>query len=258
MNNLIIESTNSFLEGINTNPYNNRGVEYNMYSYASLQQSEVGYQIVGDINSPVGSGDSFPIPDGFSASLSEGDGAPYIGTIEDSGTKYIALTDCSGYIIYIVAQANEVAMNELVQGAINGRGHMQPWPSAAQIAQYAGGQNWQQVLDSDGSVDFGLIQPGDIIAWDESGNTQDTGHVAIALSPSVQQSDGSYNVEISDSTVLQHLNNQRNGIKKGNDPTGVGKGIIGLKSVDGALQSNFYPGTDPWVEHPHINILRLV
>eukprot|EP00629_Pelagomonadales_sp_RCC1024_P016642 CAMPEP_0119293664 /NCGR_PEP_ID=MMETSP1329-20130426/46488_1 /TAXON_ID=114041 /ORGANISM="Genus nov. species nov., Strain RCC1024" /LENGTH=151 /DNA_ID=CAMNT_0007294537 /DNA_START=46 /DNA_END=498 /DNA_ORIENTATION=- len=151
MSNSIFESISTFLSGINTSPYTNQGVEYNMYSYASLQQSGYNYQILGDINDPLESGDSFPVPDGFVTSLSEGNGAPYIGTVEDSGTKYIALTDCSGYIIYIIAQANQDAMTELVQGAVIGRGHMQPWPSAAQIAQYHGGYNWRRIIDDNGA-----------------------------------------------------------------------------------------------------------
>ncbi len=254
MSNNLLSTTTDFLSGITGKLYSADGNDYNMYSYAYLQKTADGFNIENDDNPAVESLDDFPVPDGAAISIISNDEAPYIGT---AGGKYFALTDCSGYVIYIIAQTSQDACSEIVKDATGGRSHSQPWPSAAQYANYSGGTNWTQVLDDDGKTDFSLIEAGDIIAWDESGETKDTGHVMIAIEASVEQADGSYQVKISDSTVLAHKSDQRNGIKKGNDATGVGTGFIGLKTDGSDLQSNFYPGVDPWITHPHINILRL-
>ncbi len=251
-------ATSDFLNGIQehllTQSVNDQTVPYNMYSYGFLQQTADGYDIKNDNNPPVESLGNFSIPNNASFYLNADGEGPYIGTT--NGNEYFGLTDCSGYVIYLVAQASQQALNELIENATAGRPHIQPWPSAAQYANYTGGTYWKQVL-TDGSPDFSQIQPGDIISWDEEGNTTDTGHVMVAIENSSPQSDGSFQIKISDSTVLAHLDDQRNGVRKGNDITGAGSGIIGLKNEGSTLQSSFFPGTDPWITHPHINILRL-
>ena len=255
--NTLANTTTDFLKGIQNHLYtqtvNGQTSPYNMYSYGYIQQSSGVDEVKGDDYPPVESLSNFPIPEVANLYLNADGAGPYIGT---TGDQYFALTDCSGYVIYLIAQASQEALNELIENANSGRSHFQPWPSAAQFANYTGGNYWTQI-QKDGSPDFTQIQPGDIISWDESGDTMDTGHVMIAMAQPTLQDDGSFEVKISDSTILMHKDDMRNGVMKGNDPTGAGSGIIGLKIDSGNLQSNFYPGVDSWITHPHINILRL-
>jgi len=250
----LANTVSGFLDGITNKPYTQDGVDYNIYSYVSVAKSGNHYRIQGNVNNPIESHDTFPIPSEASISIIENDEGPYIGTVDNSGTQYFAITDCSGFIAYIVNQNNHKAMQELVKEATKGRGHKQPWPSAAQVANYEGGTYWTQVLNDKKVIDFELIKAGDIIAWDSEPGAKDTGHVMIAIEDAVKQDNGSYQVKVCDSTALSHQDDQRKGVKG----TGVGAGIIGLRTKEAQLQSNFNPASDyPWKTHPHINILRL-
>lgn len=263
-----------FSVGLATDPYCasppcDETTVYNMYSYGFLKTSGV----VKEGNAPVQSLSDFHLPQGeldtVVTNFSAGEG-PYIGKNEDD--KHFALTDCSGYVSYILKKTNSPAYKEVFKtvqdGSNQGISHLSYCPSASQFANFDIGssQNWAYV-GSKGDPDFSKIQAGDIIAWDEKPDADgDTGHVMIAAGPS-RGSDQScfYLVDIFDSTIDSHLNNSRFGIQNdSNTPTGVGFGTIGLRKDGNDHYSNFFPtidgcetGTDPWKFHPTITILRL-
>lgn len=252
----ISKTTSDFLTGINNSQYDPDGTGFNMYSYAYLKKGTDGFSVLNDNKPAVESLADFPVPAHANITLIEASEGPYIGTV---GSEYFALTDCSGFVIYIIAQTDASALSILLDGVKNGESHDQPWPSAAQYANYKGdGTTWTQVVDANGVADFANMEKGDIIAWDEvPGTSSDTGHVMIVNGKPTSVGDG-FNVEICDSTVLAHANDKRKGVEKGKDITGVGTGTIGLQwTKDGGYQSNFFPGADKWYSHPHINILRL-
>lgn len=264
-----------FFVGLSTNPYcaNTPCDEtsvYNMYSYGYLNNAG----IVPDNNPPVEDLTDFPLPSGDLDTILTNVAAlegPYIGKTADD--KHFAMTDCSGFVSYILKRTNSTAYGEIfktVQNGMNkGISHLSYCPSASQYANFDAGssQKWSYV-GSNENPDFSSIQAGDIIAWDEAPDDDgDTGHVMIAAGPSREADNGCfYLVDIFDSTLDAHLDNDRSGIKNGNDPSGVGLGTIGLKVLVGSneLQSNFYPtrtdcfaGTDSWNTHPIITILRI-
>lgn len=184
---------------------------------------------------------------------------PYIG--KTAGGEFFSLTDCSGFVSYVTSVADKDAYNEIWTYRPDVVDHLPYCPSAAQYANYVPRTNghWTRVLGEKGEVDFSLILAGDIIAWDEDDTDPDgdTGHVMIAAGASTFDSASSYyQVEIFDSTLDQHMDDVRNGKKRGDDPSGVGFGIIGLQKDGSTLQSNFFPGVDSWFTHPHITILR--
>ena len=259
MSNSLSQTTSDFLSGIKSNLYEPTEGEkkriYNEYSYGYLKKSSDGYDIENDKNPAVESLADFPIPDGAELSLDSDGKGPYIGTVKG---QYFALTDCSGYVIYLIAQSSQAAYDEIFQNAPDGNSHSQPWPSAGQYANYAGGNTWTQVLGEDKKTDLSLIEDGDIIAWDAAAGADDTGHVMVAIgnaeASETEGDDKVYTVKISDSTQFNHKDPECNGI----NGTGVGTGFIGLKvDSDGKLYSKFNPDKGDWKQHDHINILRL-
>lgn len=272
-----------FFQGIQNNPYcggdetcNEMNI-YNMYSYAFLEDVSAGYQLNDVPMPPVENLDNFQLYKSLSSGsvtitgeYDKTPSGPYIGI---TNGKYYSLTDCSGFVSYVMAQATADAYQEIQDNLPSSPPHRDYCPSAAQFATYdvTGSSYWEAVTD------FSTIQAGDIIAWNEgdvancpgmSGGDKDgdTGHVMIAAGPAqgpfksqVNGESDYYTVDIYDSTVDAHLNNVRNGVKTNGDPTGVGRGTIGLigDATLGIYQSNFYPELDNWNCHPNISVLRL-
>ncbi|MDW3195112.1 MAG: hypothetical protein R8G66_22250 [Cytophagales bacterium] len=275
-NNPLFLAAFEFFGNLQTKPYCDGATtcdetnSYNMYSYAHLVSDGNGtYTPEEGKSPPVQAIDDFAVPtniDQSSIALTFNEEGPYVGKTTDD--EYFAFTDCSGFVSYILYQTDKSAFDEIMNNLPDAESHLPYCPSAAQFASFQPlmGGSWTKVFGDDGEVDFSLIQPGDIIAWDEDlDHDGDTGHVMIAAGPSRAIDTGCYYlVDIIDSTVIGHLNDDRVGIEKNNDATGVGLGTIGLKVDQGQLQSNFFPnntdcdgGTDPWFSHPNISILRL-
>lgn len=258
----IFKTANDFVNGITSNPYVFQDSIYNMYSYGYVVHGSDSTYLTEGKEPPVLGFDQFTMP-GFSSlnlAITNDTLGPFIGTTTDG--SYFAMTDCSGFVSYIIQTTSSDALSQIMNNLPAGaESHLDYCPSAAQFANFQAPNStyWKQILGTNGDTDFSLIQPGDIIAWDElpdSGDS-DTGHVMIAATSSQMMSDGTYRVEIFDSTEDAHLHDDRSGIVHGNDSTGVGAGTIGFRIMNSDLQSNFYPGgSDPWVTHPHITILR--
>lgn len=263
-----------FFEGIQTSPYEADGQIYNMYSYSFIKCGD-GRIVDDGKNPPIARIDGFPIPADAKMIMTNAAGTegPYIGIT--AGGDHFAMTDCSGFVSYILAKTDKVAYDEIAYHLDTNPGisHLNYCPSASQYANFTPVTNdrWTKISD------FDSIIAGDIIAWDEEtgkDEDSDTGHVMIAAGPS-RQADGEcyYLVDIFDATLIGHLDNDRNGIVNPNEndpvsqapiPTGVGIGTIALKEVGGVQESNFYPNeTDcgepnySWHSHPNITILRL-
>jgi hypothetical protein len=258
-----------FFEGIQENPYCNSTTTcdttniYNVYSYGYIQADT----IVKDSTPPVSSLSNYELPSGtLTMEITNGDlqQGPYIGTT--SAGEYFSLTDCSGFVSYIISVADANAYQEIWDNRpLNAAHHLPYCPSAAQFASFQpkSGGLWTRIFGDDGQTDFSQIRAGDIIAWDEDDTDPDgdTGHVMVAAGSATYDSTGHYyTVKIFDSTLDKHKDDVRNGKKKGNDASGVGFGIIGLRVTVSELQSNFFPvdgnGGDPWFTHPNITILR--
>lgn len=74
---------------------------------------------------------------------------------------------------------------------------------------------------------------GDILAWGLPPGDSDTGHVVFVANPPSENSDGTWSIDVIDSSVLKHSQDDRPG------GTGVGQGTLTLQSRGGFWQVNF-------------------
>lgn len=196
-------------------------------------------------------------------------GFALIGT--DADQQPLAFTDCSGFVAWLVARVSPDDFNALL--AWDGRQphgaypqHSQPWPPASAYA-YTGytsdaiGGNWSLVVDgTQGPKEWTQsAQPGDILAWnipEIPGVVNDTGHVLILNSPIQSIGGGVYQVEVIDSSVLQHGNDSRQP-----PTTGVGTGTIKLQNTvvltTSVWEYSFGLDKDCFHIAPNVSVLRL-
>ncbi|HAA18903.1 MAG TPA: hypothetical protein DCP28_09110 [Cytophagales bacterium] len=105
-------------------------------------------------------------------------GAPIVGVTQDG--QYAAVTDCSGFVSYLVQQAAPLAYQAIPRLA--DPRHRQPWPSALDYANLTQADHWQSILritEPTPQASLDVIQAGDIIAYSLP-NSPDTGHIMIA------------------------------------------------------------------------------
>ena len=150
----------------------------------------------------------------------------YLGTVKRTQYSHhrdiradegLFLCDCSEWVGFLLEKGFPEALSEIPisDGKIRQR--------AVDFCNYfrhlsAPSANWSRVW----KVSF--VQPGDVIAWDLPKGAKDTGHVMIARRPPSENRDGSFSINVSDSSALLHDEDSRARGSGG----GVGTGTITL------------------------------
>ncbi|HEX6161099.1 MAG TPA: hypothetical protein VF111_13085 [Thermoanaerobaculia bacterium] len=186
--------------------------------------------------------------------------APFCGSIVLK--QFLSVTDCSGFVAYIVDQVHSTAFRSYERYALTMRQqlpalqqldqkHGQHWPSAADwaFAGQIGGLpgEWMLVGNSSSGLEMANVQPGDILAWAAT-DSQDTGHVVIVDSV-MPLTATSWMVNVLDASSVEHANDSRQ------NRGGTGTGGIQV-SYDEGWQILFNTGDNPHTVDP-IAVLRL-
>ncbi len=183
----IFTEANTIDTNIQNNCYLSDSQSYSAYSYDYMVTRKTYYRVTSNPIIP-----SIPEMDiGWSSDLETNYnvalGFPLVGT--DNGLQ-ISVTDCSGFVSYVVEKTNSTAFNDLINNvntlktkpncslaSLDGK-HTQPWPSAADYAYFFDNippkdAYWEKVTS------FDNLKTGDILAWVPADASQDTGHVMI-------------------------------------------------------------------------------
>jgi hypothetical protein len=203
----------------------------------------------------------------YSVGWIDPDGSPLVGT---TAGNTIAFTDCSGFMAYLLRGENESGYRAIGRQladitdpvlrnylAVINKQHGQPWPSAADYAVLgmhdAGATPPFLALGGNAGLDLTSLQPGDILAWALAPELHDTGHVVLVNQAPVQNADGTWSVNVIDSSLFAHQNDLRPG------RTGVGSGTIAMqRAPDGGWNINFdVTAGDAWHEPLYVSGLRL-
>jgi len=278
----LLKNAENFYRAISETPKQNKNQQkYNAYSYCYVDTQTNGsgprLENTDETTYPDGitlEEGQYPIPQnrGPWAELVPGV-APYIGITTELNQAY-ALTDCSGFVAYIINTAAPAAFKNLPRNK-----ELDHVPTASQYVTLPNilPGDWAYVTDADyGRVGIHNAQGGDILAWKTSNDlcdggtdndksnvnsdgddTDDTGHVMI-LSGSVSTEQDYFIVGVYDASDRVHEVDSRSGF----DHTGVGLGYIGLKQdANGGWCVNFNPkGDDNWYKNAQgtIAIIRLI
>ncbi len=145
-------------------------------------------------------------------------GFPFVGsvTLPTGATRYLSVTDCSGFAAYLVQNAGPEAYDQLVRAVPRMHAaaeelrqldakHDQPWPSAADYA-FAGSfpellPGWSVVASQDSPAAFPNAQPGDVLAWSAPLAARDSGHVMIVASAPAEVREGTWQLQVFESTA---------------------------------------------------------
>lgn len=216
---------------------------YNAYSYGYITKNSNGSYNTNRL-------EPFTIPDAFTAAdnwpLDKCKQIPFIGRVNN---QYIAVTDCSGLVSYLVQQANNQAYCDLIDAIkcmrcefkdlnyFDEKHHIE-WPSAADFAVLG---SYLQICDDDirsfreilkrnwSSVAFyckncsnsdlyskfdreenDFPQTGDILAWSGTEKSHDSGHVMIVKEcKRGQQLSQPIEVTVYDASADKHENDSR-------------------------------------------------